>query len=84
MTRISSLFVAISLAILPVAAFAQQTVDAAKTAAPASMTTAPATVATTTKSDVKTPAAGAKTEVHSMTHHSKTVVPTKAVEPTKS
>ncbi len=39
MTRISSLFVASALAILPVGAFAQQTAAPAKTAAPAAMTT---------------------------------------------
>ena len=40
MTRISSLFVATTLAILPIGAFAQQNADPVKTAAPTSMTTA--------------------------------------------
>jgi hypothetical protein len=44
MTRISSLIVASTLAILPISAFAQQTAAPAKTTAPTSMTTAtPAT-----------------------------------------
>jgi hypothetical protein len=49
MTRISNLFVASTLAILPISAFAQQTAAPAKTAAPTSMTTpAPATTAPVT------------------------------------
>jgi hypothetical protein len=46
MTRISSLFVATTLAILPISAFAQQNAVPVKTAAPVTMTTAaPATTA---------------------------------------
>jgi hypothetical protein len=74
MTRISSLLIASTLAILPLSAFAQQ---AAKTAEP---TTAAA------KPEVKTPATGVKTDVHGMntttTGHAK--VPAKPVEPSKS
>jgi hypothetical protein len=82
MTRISSLFVATTLAILPISAFAQSTVAPAKTVAPATTTTvAPATIApvagktaataTTNvtqpaKPDTKTPATATKTQVHGM------------------
>jgi hypothetical protein len=52
MTRISSLLVASTLAILPISAFAQQTVAPAKTAEPTGMTTtAPATGSVTAKTD---------------------------------
>jgi hypothetical protein len=98
MTRISSLLVAASLAILPIGAFAQPTAAPAKTAAPASMTTAPVTapvsdkavtgqtatadVTKPAKPEAKTPAAGAKSEVHGMntvkTHHTKTAEPAKS------
>jgi hypothetical protein len=64
MTRISSLLVASTLAILPISAFAQQAAAPAKAAEPTAMsTTAPATApvtgktattATTTKPEVKT------------------------------
>jgi hypothetical protein len=106
MNRISSLFVASTLAVLPISAFAQQTAAPVKTAPPATMTTtAPVTtapapvagraaptptadVARPAKPDVKTPAAGSKSEVHGMntvrTHHAKTSVPTKSAEPAKS
>ena len=84
MTRISSLLVASTLAILPLSAFAQQTGTAAKTAEPTGMTaTAPA--ATTTPA-AKTPAAktpAAKTETHAMTPHAKSNTPVKA-DPSKS
>jgi len=77
MTRISSLLIASTLAILPLSAFAQQT---AKTAEPTAMTT------TAAKPEVKTPATGVKTDVHGMntttTGHAK--VPAKPVEPSKS
>jgi hypothetical protein len=94
MTRISSLFLATTLAILPVAAFAQQTAAPAKTVAPTSITApspaAPAAAKTAAvtqpvKYDVK-PAA--KTEVHGMnavtSHHAKANVPAKTAEPAKS
>ena len=63
MTRISSLFVATTLAILPIAAFAQQNVAPAKNAAPVGMTamaptgTAPITAAPTTEKTSKSPTA---------------------------
>jgi hypothetical protein len=100
MTRISSLLVASAFAILPITAFAQPTSAPVKAAAPTTMTTAapvtskanaPAVTADATKpakTDVKTPAAGAKSDVHSSntvkTHHAKTNVPAKSAEPAKS
>ena len=106
MTRISSLLVASTLAILPISAFAQQTAAPAKTTEPTAVTTtAPVTGKTgttvttakpeakgaataTTKSEVKTPASGVKSEVHGMntttTGHAKTIAPAKAAEPSKS
>jgi hypothetical protein len=97
MTRISSLFLATTLAILPVAAFAQQTPAPAKTVAPAGITapspSAPvasktANVTQPVKSDAKTPAPAAKTEVHGLnsvtSHHAKANVPAKTAEPAKS
>jgi len=80
MTRISSLFIATTLAILPVSAFAQTATAPAKDAAPTGiMSTAPATpapgkstdkttanVIQSAKPDVKAATPGAKTEVHSM------------------
>jgi hypothetical protein len=77
MTRISSLLIASTLAILPISAFAQQTATPAKT-------TEPAGVMTTTK----TPATGVKTDTRAMTtvktQHTKTNVPAKTTEPAKS
>ncbi|MDR3532177.1 MAG: hypothetical protein P4L90_16705 [Rhodopila sp.] len=109
MTRISSLFVATTLAILPMSAFAQQNAAPVKDAAPAGITaaapaataaatdkvvagketsTTTANVAQPTKPEIKTPAHGAKPEVHSLNtvnpHHAKTKVPAKTVEPAKS
>lgn len=69
MTRISSLFVATSLAILPLSAFAQ-------TAA-----TAPAKPAASV-SDAKTPVQPKTSELHS--HHVKAGAPAKVAEPAKS
>ncbi len=69
MTRISSLFVATSLAILPLSAFAQ-------TAA-----TAPAKPVASV-SDLKTPVQPKTSELHS--HRVKAGVPAKAAEPAKS
>ncbi len=108
MTRISSLFVASTLAILPISAFAQQAPTTPKLAEPAPMK-APATgsvtsktgttittatpdgktaTTATTKPDVKTPAVGAKSEVHgtntTTTGHAKTAAPAKPVETPKS
>jgi hypothetical protein len=96
MTRISSLLVASAFAILPITAFAQPTSAPVKAAAPVtapvtSKATAPAVTADVTKpakTDVKTPAAGAKSDVHGSntvkTHHAKTTVPAKSAEPAKS
>ena len=120
MTRISSLILATTLAILPVAAFAQTAPaksvtptgitapDADKTVADKAMTDKaivgkPATdktvadkagvaksttMAQPAKTDAKTPAGNAKTEIHGMngvnTHHAKVQVPAKTAEPTKS
>lgn len=96
MTRISSLFVATTLAILPLSAFAQTTVTApVKTTAatgitaPSLTTPAPATVApgkaTAAMPDAKAPVQTKKSEMHSLNnHHEKTSVPTKAAEPAKS
>jgi hypothetical protein len=100
MTRISSLFVASTLAILPISAFAQETAMPAKTTAPTGITTAapgtnaPVTGKTTTttmtqpaKPDAKTSAPGGKSEVHGMNtvpHHTKANVPATTAEPTKS
>jgi hypothetical protein len=80
MTRVSSLFFASTMAILPISAFAQTPAAGAKDAAPAGMTsTAPATttpiagktssaatanVIQPAKSNVKTVASGAKTDAH--------------------
>jgi hypothetical protein len=99
MTRISSLFVATSLAILPLSAFAQTA--PVKSDAPAKMTTtttAPAAGKTSeaatgkvtqpAKPVVKDPAADSKTQVHGMntvkTHHAKAPVPAKTTDPLKS
>ena len=94
MTRISSLFVATSLAILPLSAFAQTAAQPAatapaKTAAPAPASTTSATVApnktTSTAPEVKTPEQAKKKDMHSQnTHHEKTGVPAKTAEPSKS
>jgi hypothetical protein len=109
MTRISSLLIASTLAILPLSAFAQQAATTAKTAEPTAMSTttpttgsvtgktgttvtttkpeAKAATTATTKPEVKTPAAGAKSEIHGMsttTDHTKSTVPAKPVEPGKS
>jgi hypothetical protein len=79
MTRISSLLIASTLAILPLSAFAQPAATQAKPAEPTAMT-APATAKTavtapegskpavtaTAKPEVKTPATGVKTDVHGM------------------
>ena len=99
MTRISSLFAASALAILPISAFAQQTTAPAKPAEPSGMTatapntTAPNTTAPVTgkaasmaKPDVKT---STKTQVHGMNtktspHDTKTNAPANTAEPTKS
>jgi hypothetical protein len=87
MTRISSLLVASTLAILPLSAFAQQTAAPAKTAEPTvTTTTAPVAgktaVATPAKPEVKTKAADSKTDMHGMntdtTHHTKVVPPAKS------
>ncbi len=81
MTRISSLLVASTLAILPISAFAQQAAAPAKTAEPTAVTT-------TAPTSAKTPAPVAKTETHGMSatkmHHAKTGVPAKTAEPAKS
>jgi hypothetical protein len=79
MTRISSFFVAPTLAILPISAFAQQTAALAQTAeaagimttapnaaAPASSNTTTTTTAQPAKPDVNTSTPGAKTAVHGM------------------
>jgi hypothetical protein len=100
MTRISSLFVATTLAILPIGAIAQPTVAPAKTTSPTALTTtAPATApvtgktAASTTADVGQPAKtsvkhGTKTEVHGMngvnTPNTRTGVPAKTTEPAKS
>lgn len=73
MTRISTLFVATTLAILPLSAFAQ-------TAA-----TAPTKTTAAVVSDAKTPVQPTRTDMHSLNnHHDKTGVPAKSAEPTKS
>jgi hypothetical protein len=95
MTRISSLFVAATLAILPMGAFAQQSTATVKTVTPTAITTtapvtAPvtgktATTATVTqpaKPDAKTPAVAAKSQVHGL--NTVTSPHTKAAVPTKS
>ena len=100
MTRISSLILATTLAILPVAAFAQTA--PAKSVTPTGITAPVAdktvadkagvakstTMAQPAKTDAKTPAGNAKTEIHGMngvnTHHAKVQVPAKTAEPTKS
>ncbi|HEY4041684.1 MAG TPA: hypothetical protein VGM32_07540 [Rhodopila sp.] len=95
MTRISSLLVASTLAILPLSAFAQPTAARGKPAEPAGITTAAPntpvsgkTASTATaKPDAKTEVP--KSEVHGMNtatspHHAKTGFPAKTAEPTKS
>jgi hypothetical protein len=92
MTRISSLLVASTFAILPLSAFAQQTAAPLKTAAPAGMTaTAPATTAPVSgkaapaatadvtkpaKPEVKTPAVGAKSDAPKSDVHGMNTVKT--------
>ena len=70
MTRISALFAATAMAILPLSAFAQ-------TAA-----TAPAKPAAAAVSDLKTPMQPKTSEPHS--HRAKAGVPAKVAEPAKS
>ncbi|HEX3574103.1 MAG TPA: hypothetical protein VHU42_05835 [Rhodopila sp.] len=93
MTRISSLFVAASLAILPISAFAQQTATPAQTTAPSS--TAPTSTAPTSTAPTSTaPTASASTTNKPMTKthgmaamahsHAKPKTPTKTAEPAKS
>jgi hypothetical protein len=97
MTRISSLFVASSLVILPLSAFAQPNPAPAKDAAPTAVTTtttAPvvgktgAAMAQPAKPTVKDKATETKAQVHGgnsvTTHHAKAHVPAKTVEPLKS
>jgi hypothetical protein len=88
MTRLSSLLLATSLAILPIGAFAQQTVAPAST--PVTQPTAPA--AQTTKTGANTPAASSKTAVsakdtkstHAKLGAKASTVPAKTAEPGKS
>jgi hypothetical protein len=83
MTRISSLFVAASLAILPISAFAQQTATPAQTTAPTSTaptSTAPTASASTTNKPM-TKTHGMAAMAHS---HAKPKTPTKTAEPAKS
>jgi hypothetical protein len=83
MTRISSLFVAASLAILPISAFAQQTATPAQTTAPSSTaptSTAPTASASTTNKPM-TKTHGMAAMAHS---HAKPKTPTKTAEPAKS
>ena len=90
MTRISSMFVASALAVLPISAFAQQDTAAAEVAAPnavvspmVSSHTTPGnkpTAANAEKPATKaTPATGGKTEVHGLntlkSHDGKTIAP---------
>ncbi len=78
MTRIASLFVATTLAILPLSAFAQTS-----TTAPATVPPGKATAATMT--DAKAPVSPKKAELHSLNnHHQKNAAPAKSAEPTKS
>jgi hypothetical protein len=85
MTRISSLILATTMAILPISAFAQQAATPAKTTAPTGiMTQAPETAG---KSDTKTLAPVAKPQMHSAntaSSHAKVSVPAKSTEPAKS
>jgi hypothetical protein len=96
MTRISSLFVAATVAILPMGAFAQQSTATMKAAAPTAITTAApattapvtgktattATVAQPAKPDAKTPTVAAKSQVHGL--NTVTSPHAKAAVPTKS
>lgn len=80
MKRISSLLVATGLAILPVAAFAQQNVAPAQPLAPATQMNS---------TDAKAPAPGVKTTMpmkHGKSTHAKTntAAPAKTAEPSKS
>lgn len=68
MNRISRLFAATALAVMPISAFAQQNAAPA-TAAPATaqtMSKGSDTVAPPAKTDVKTPTHSTKSEVHGM------------------
>jgi hypothetical protein len=95
MTRISSLLVASTLAMLPIGAFAQPAAAPAKTAAPTSMTTSTQTTATApvgskstsaaataAKPDVKTQPGETKTQVHGS--GSATTPAAKPIVPSKS
>jgi hypothetical protein len=88
MTRISSLFVAASLAILPISAFAQQTATPAQTTAPTS--TAPTSTAPTSTAPTASASTTNKpmTKTHGMAamahSHAKPKTPTKTAEPAKS
>jgi hypothetical protein len=98
MTRMSSLFVASALAVLPIGAFAQPTAAPAKAAAPTSITTATpattspvvagkasdATVTQPAKGDLKAPVHGAKTEVHGMQSHDAKSYTTSGTMPAKT
>jgi hypothetical protein len=92
MTRIPSLIVASTLALLPIGAFAQTSAAPAKDAAPASMTTpAPAAdpgknAGTATSAVIQAAKPGVKAEGHGVvsSHHAKTTAPAKTAEPSKS
>jgi hypothetical protein len=82
MTRISGLLVATGLAILPIAAFAQQTAAPAGTPTEQPSAQAAPATSTETKAPVKTPAA--KTHVvtkHTRTIHAKHTTTTPAAKP---
>jgi hypothetical protein len=92
MTRISSLFVATSMALLPLSAFAQTSAPATAPTgitAPAPAGTASSTVAPGKSAaavpEVKAPEQAKKKDMHSQnTHHEKTAVPAKTAETPKS
>ncbi len=88
MTRISSLIVATTLAILPLSAFAQQNATPAKSVAPAVMTSATpsnATPSTTTPSTTTTAiAAPATTATAAGTGKTETTAMPKVIQPAKS
>ena len=87
MTRISSLIVATTLAILPLSAFAQQNATPAKSVAPAAMTSATpsnATPSTTTTATTTAIAAPATTATAAVTGKTETTAMPKVIQPAKS